>query len=587
MQLDRLAVLSFSFIALGALAHGQATLRWRRVYNDPAHPGSADSILASAVASNGDVYWVGDHATFTTTGGIDLRSTLNKNSAQGALLWSVGLTPALDTRIKQVLLDPSGDVVLIGVVGVYYNYPDVIVAKFAPNGTLRWQRQFGGVFNDYDTGIGSVDAAGNISIVGNFQYGSIFSELFVRVYDPLGNLLSHNGINGPAANADVLHAMAALPGGDFAIAGESANGGFVARFTSAGTLAWIDVTPTPDPNWSLPFHRLAVDSSGRIAATGYRAVPGTGYVVGLLKVFDVNGAPLLTRTLGGAFGGNAHAVEFASDDSLWFAGAARLNNQGDTDCVIEHFDTSLALLGSNTYDTQSNYDGVRRVIPGENGEAWVLAGDSQLLECNSTAGVSWAQALTQPGAGEVLYSLQRVAPGSGAFVGTGSVDVSGSGNDYDALLERFDVTVFPHSYCTAGTSANGCSATLSASALPSASAATACTLTVGGVDGQRAGVIFYGLAQTALPWCSTGAGASFLCVKAPTMRTGARSSGGTSGACDGQLTLDWNAFHAAHPYALGAPWQAGDIVYVQGWFRDALACKSTAMSDALALKLVP
>ena len=51
MQLDRLAVLSFSFIALGALAHGQATLRWRRVYNDPAHPGSADSISISTSAN--------------------------------------------------------------------------------------------------------------------------------------------------------------------------------------------------------------------------------------------------------------------------------------------------------------------------------------------------------------------------------------------------------------------------------------------------------------------------------------------------------------------------------------------------------
>lgn len=32
------------------------------------------------------------------------------------------------------------------------------------------------------------------------------------------------------------------------------------------------------------------------------------------------------------------------------------------------------------------------------------------------------------------------------------------------------------------------------------------------------------------------------------------SSGGPANACDGALSLDWNAFRGAHPAALGAPW---------------------------------
>ncbi len=85
------------------------------------------------------------------------------------------------------------------------------------------------------------------------------------------------------------------------------------------------------------------------------------------------------------------------------------------------------------------------------------------------------------------------------------------------------------------------------------------------------------------PWCSPGS--SFLCVKAPTQRTIASNSGGTVAQCNGSLSLDWNAFHAANPGAFGAPFSAGQKVYVQAWFRDPPACKTTSLTNALEVTL--
>ena len=145
----------------------------------------------------------------------------------------------------------------------------------------------------------------------------------------------------------------------------------------------------------------------------------------------------------------------------------------------------------------------------------------------------------------------------------------------------------PIVYCTAGTTSNGCAAAIFASQNPNVAHSAPCQIAVANVEGQRAGIIFYGLAQTTQPWCSQGGGSSFLCVKAPTVRTGVQSSGGALGSCNGSLALDWNAYQLAHPTALGAPWTAGERVYLQGWFRDPTSCKTTSLSNALELTYLP
>lgn len=145
----------------------------------------------------------------------------------------------------------------------------------------------------------------------------------------------------------------------------------------------------------------------------------------------------------------------------------------------------------------------------------------------------------------------------------------------------------PHfeSYCPAGTSSQNCTPNLTASGLPSASGASTFTLSTDDVDGQRAGLYFYGISGgTQLPW---GQSSSSLCVKAPTQRTAVQSSGGTAGSCDGSLFLDWSQFAANNPTALGAPFQDADTIWIQAWHRDPSGVKSTALSNALRFQMLP
>lgn len=173
-----------------------------------------------------------------------------------------------------------------------------------------------------------------------------------------------------------------------------------------------------------------------------------------------------------------------------------------------------------------------------------------------------------------------------AFSSAASNFVSGDTNGWSDVFLVDRASFAPWSYCTPGTTTNACAAQVSATAQPSVSAANACVLSVANVDGQASGLIFYSVAGALLrPWSPTSS--SFLCVKAPTRFSPIQNSGGTAGECNGGFSLDWHAYQAANPGALGNPWSAGDKVFVQAWFRDQPAPKTTSLSNAIELTYAP
>jgi len=141
-------------------------------------------------------------------------------------------------------------------------------------------------------------------------------------------------------------------------------------------------------------------------------------------------------------------------------------------------------------------------------------------------------------------------------------------------------------YCTAGTSTNGCVPSISATGWPSIAAAAGFSIHVANVEGQKLGLLFYGLSGRAATVWGAG-GTSFQCVKTPTMRMQTQTSGGTNGQCNGALSQDWLAYLTTHPLALGQPFSAGTTVNVQAWYRDPPAVKSSNLSDGLEFVTQP
>ena len=149
---------------------------------------------------------------------------------------------------------------------------------------------------------------------------------------------------------------------------------------------------------------------------------------------------------------------------------------------------------------------------------------------------------------------------------------------------RIDFASVPANYCTAGTSASGCQALISASGTPSATAPTGFFLNATGVEGAKDGLYFFGTnGRQANPW---GTGSSFQCVVPPVARAGLLTGSGTTGLCDGAFSQDLNARWTAKPAQNPG---AGALVQAQLWYRDPLntSNQTTSLSDAVEFTVCP
>ena len=148
-------------------------------------------------------------------------------------------------------------------------------------------------------------------------------------------------------------------------------------------------------------------------------------------------------------------------------------------------------------------------------------------------------------------------------------------------------TCVAESYCTAGTSANGCQAELDTTGFASASASSGFTLSASAVEGQKDGLFFFGTnGRQANAW---GSGTSFQCVAPPVQRAGLLTGTGTSGACDGSFAQDLNALWCPTCPKPSKNPGAGATVQAQLWYRDPLntSNQTTSLSDAVEFCVEP
>lgn len=138
----------------------------------------------------------------------------------------------------------------------------------------------------------------------------------------------------------------------------------------------------------------------------------------------------------------------------------------------------------------------------------------------------------------------------------------------------------PTTYCTAKTSSHGCVPSISLSAPPSVGSGSLCTLSTVNTEGKRFGLFFHSTqGKQAMPFHG-----GYFCLKPPIKRHTPQTSGGTSGACDGVYSEDFNAYIAsgADPKLV-----AGASVWLQTWSRDPTASFGDNLSDAVEAIVCP
>ena len=211
-------------------------------------------------------------ATLTRTGNID--GVLAKYDAAGGYLWAkrMGGSSGSYAAAKGVATDGNGNVYITGVFGkssglggvtVDFNpggsggmltntgYPDVFLAKYAPDGTFLWAKNMGGTGTDQGAGV-ATDGDNNVYITGYFNSptasfpGTLTAingtyDVFVAKYDSSGNYLW--GRNQGGTSTDLAAGIAVDGNDNVYITGTF---GATADFNTGGTLGQLKNIGGPD-----------------------------------------------------------------------------------------------------------------------------------------------------------------------------------------------------------------------------------------------------------------------------------------------------------------------------------------------------
>ena len=290
--------------------------------------------------------------------------------------WSIQIgTEDADTTYG-VSAAPGGDLVVAAatqgsLAGDNQGQRDVYLARYAPDGELRWSIQTGGPMNDSPLGV-SVAPDGSI-YVGGFTDGDFASinqgsaDVWLARFDGDGNELWRRQFGGPAW--DRGFDVTAFDGGAY-ITGYTAStldpatdlggfDGFAARYDADGTQQWIRHIGTDATDWG---QGSALAPDGGLYMTGYTEGALVGSHAGDKDLFavriNVDGSLAWATQLGTAALDWTQGVGAGPEGGMLIAGstegALAADHAGERDMLV----VSLDADGNERWRWQAGTEGM-------------------------------------------------------------------------------------------------------------------------------------------------------------------------------------------------------------------------------------
>ena len=302
--------------------------------------GGVGSDVAEGVASaaDGSSYVVGITDSFATDpfGNPSPRIFVVKFGSDGSLAWQRiwNGTTIRGLGRADVAVSADGAVYVAGVSAD--NGGDAILLKFDPNGTLLWEKIWGGAQSDAGLAVATAPD-GSAYITGSeTSFGSGFG-LFVVKFDSAGNLVWQKISDRANGNA-----VAVGPDGSVYAAGTTPRneiGNFdivVLKITAAGSLVWQRTYSAGDV--VDPRGRMAAGPDGSIVMVG--AIQTTSQhaadIGALIVKLTSEGDLVFDRQFDGRVSETGEGVAIASDNTIYVAGTTTTFGSGFQDAFVLH-----------------------------------------------------------------------------------------------------------------------------------------------------------------------------------------------------------------------------------------------------------
>ena len=343
------------FLIIFSVALAIGTVQSQTLLTEPTW-GGAGSDVAEGVASGGDgsSYVVGITDSFTEDpfGNPSPKIFVVKFGADGSLTWQRiwNGTTIRGLGRPDVAVSADGSVYVTGITA--NNGNDAVLLKFDANGTLLWERAWGGTASDEGLAVATA-ADGSVYITGTAtSFGPSSSGLFVVKFDSAGNLVWQRIFDGAQGNAVAV----ALDGSVYA-AGTTPRPDQIGNFdilalkiTAAGSLVWqrtYSAGEVVDPRG-----RMAAGSDGSIVLVGaiQTVARRTADIAALIVKLTSDGALVFDKQFDGRVNETADGVTVAPDNTIYVAGTTTSFGAGDQDAFVLHLQpTGKKLLDAVTW----------------------------------------------------------------------------------------------------------------------------------------------------------------------------------------------------------------------------------------------
>jgi uncharacterized delta-60 repeat protein len=316
--------------------------------------GGAGSDVADGVASaaDGSSYVVGisDSFTFDQFGNPSPKIFVVKFGSNGSVIWQRiwNGTTIRGLGRPDVAVSADGSVYVTGLTADNGN--DAVLLKFDANGTLLWERAWGGAASDEGMAVATA-SDGSVYIAGTATSFGSGSGLFVVKFDSAGNLVWQRIFDGAQGNA-----VAVAPDGSVYAAGTTPRPDQIGNFdilalkiTAAGSLLWqrtYSAGEVADPRG-----RMAAGSDGSIVMVGaIQTVRRTADIAALIVKLTSDGALVFDKQFDGRNTETGDGVAIAPDNTIYVAGTTTTFGAGDQDAFLLHLQpTGKKLLDAFTW----------------------------------------------------------------------------------------------------------------------------------------------------------------------------------------------------------------------------------------------
>ncbi|MDH3975171.1 MAG: PQQ-binding-like beta-propeller repeat protein [Deltaproteobacteria bacterium] len=195
-----------------------------------------------------------------------------KYDNNGTLLWEnvySGMSLGINSPVA-FEVDADDNIIVTGFSkgnGTNYDYATV---KYAPDGTLLWERRYSGLGGDAQDipEDMTVDAVGNIIITG-YSYNTTYadSDYATLKYDANGTLVWEQRYGSPNAKGDTPVAVITDTAGNVIVTGSSDGDYLTIKYNADGAVMWEERYDGPGNTGDAPV-AIALDGAGNVVITG-------------------------------------------------------------------------------------------------------------------------------------------------------------------------------------------------------------------------------------------------------------------------------------------------------------------------------